>query len=161
MATPTSGLAEKPFWCFSTFNEDTGAPPLGASRHASYVLQEMKMSVTERANEAHGINRLAIYLSGMRKRPGMYFGEPPYLKPLHSFLLGYRLAEECHEPSNRHFPDDGFLEWLILEKGFSDSNLGWPGMIESTESDEDAQLRLAIDLLAEYASIPLIDEADA
>ena len=45
MATPTSGLAEKPFWCFSTFNEDTGAPPLGASRHASDVGQKMKAIV--------------------------------------------------------------------------------------------------------------------
>ena len=89
----------------------------------------------------------------------MYFGAPPYLMPLHNFLLGYHLAEECHEITERHFPIGGFGEWLIAEKRYKESSQGWPGMIKEVEVDEDAQLHLAIDLLAEYASIPLLDEA--
>jgi hypothetical protein len=91
------------------------------------VLQEMKMSVTEQANEFHGIDRLAVYLSSMRKRPGMYFGAPPFLMPLHSFLLGYHLAEECHEISDRHYPIEGFREWLIREKGYKTPIWAGPG----------------------------------
>ncbi len=120
----------------------------------------MKMSPTERANQVHGIERLGVYLSYMRKRPGMYFGTPPYLMPLHNFLVGYDIAESCHEVTQGHFPADGFREWLITEKGLKESCQGWPGMVREVETDEDAQLRLAIDLLAEYGSIPLLDESN-
>ena len=125
-----------------------------------YVLQKMKLTPTERAEQAHGKERLGIYLSYMRKRPGMYFGAPPYLEPLHNFLLGYDIAELCHEVDESHFPSDGFREWLIAEKGLRESCQGWPGMIREVETDVDAQLQLAIDLLAEHGSIPLLDESD-
>ena len=119
----------------------------------------MKMSPTERANEAEGIERFGIYLSYMRKRPGMYFGAPPFLMPFHNFLLGYDIAENCHDVSERHFSLEGFREWLIANKGLKESNLGWPGMIEQFEPDDNRQLEIAIDWFSEFAKIPLLDES--
>ena len=95
----------------------------------------------------------------MRKRPGMYFGDPPFLHPLHNFLLGYAIAEDCHDVHESHFPSEGFREWLIAAKGLKESCLGWPGMIDKIEPDEIRQLAIAIDYFAEYAGIPLVDEA--
>jgi hypothetical protein len=119
----------------------------------------MKPSPTDRANQVQGIERLGVYLSYMRKRPGMYFGEPPYLMPFHNFLLGYELAESCHGVADRHFDIDGFSKWLHSEKGLErNPNLGWPGMIEMFESDGLRQLELVIDYFADYAGIQLIEE---
>ena len=106
-----------------------------------------------------GIERLGVHLSYMRKRPGMYFGRPPYLEPFHNFLFGYEIAEACHDVSDRHIDMGGFSGWLQSEKGLKQNlNLGWPGMIGAIDSDEVRQLELAIDYFAEYAEIQLLAE---
>ena len=121
--------------------------------------KNMSLSFIDLIKEVKGADRLGVHLSYMRKRPGMYFGCPPFLAPLHNFLWGYEIAEQCHNVRDKHLPKDDFRNWLIIDKGLKDSALGWTGMINEIEPDELKQLHLAIDWFSEFAKINLLDES--
>ena len=65
----------------------------------------------------------------VRRRPGMYIGDPSPEKLL-VFLWGYMLAmghaglEDKSEPSFQ-----GFHNWVAKRFGFYESTAGWPNMI--------------------------------
>lgn len=92
---------------------------------------------------------LKEHLAILRKRPGMYFGEPLNVESLSTYLSGYDMALFVHNIREEHsFAETTprFHEWVAMKEGYSNSSLGWQRMItEATHSDEEG-----LDLFFKY-----------
>ena len=116
--------------------------------------KRMAKSSLKDSSQEEGLLSLTSFLLEIKRRPGMFFGRPPYLHSLEQFLYGYESAESIHRVEKREIPPNGsnrlFVSWLIRTKNLSGQCTGWSGMIESVEGDEERQLQLAIDYFIEF-----------
>lgn len=94
-------------------------------------------------NDASPTTGISEFLTHIRHRPGLYFGEKS-LSGLYFFLTGFAMGSGKFE-----VPDE-FHNWTAYRCGFSESTAGWRNMILETVPDEERAFDRFFELLDQY-----------
>lgn len=90
------------------------------------------------------------FLSSVRRRPGLYFGETS-LSRLHAYLLGYEAGvAKCGKSFAGAVQFHSFHDWVAAEFGFSSSTSGWCKMIQSKAESDEKAFHLFFELLDRF-----------
>ena len=90
------------------------------------------------------------FLSSLRKKPGMYFGEAT-LSRLQAYLVGYEagLAKSGKSLAGAD-QFHSFHDWVAARLGFISSTSGWCKMIQSKSENDEEAFRSFYELLDQF-----------
>lgn len=106
-------------------------PQARSARIAMARRCEYGLRVSQGRSAIMTASQFSIYriIDAMRRRPGMYIGDPTTEK-LDVFLTGYRVAmDHAGIADESQPPFMGFHNWVARKFGFRESTAGWSNMI--------------------------------
>ncbi len=90
------------------------------------------------------------FLSSVRKRPGLYFGETS-LSRLQAYLLGYEAGlAKCGKSLAGGDQFHSFHNWVAARLGFSSSTSGWCKMIQAKSENDEKAFHAFYELLDQF-----------
>ena len=92
------------------------------------------------------------FLSSVRKRPGLYFGETS-LSRLQAYLLGYEAGlAKCGKSLAGADQFHSFHDWVAARLGFTSSISGWYKMIQSKSENDEKAFHYFYELLDQFCN---------
>jgi len=99
-------------------------------------------------------NLTGLLLGPIRKRPGMYLGEPK-ISLLSNFIFGYQMgfymAKNNDGAMDEYFGETGFLEWFFKKYNIRQTSFWRTPFLDEADQDEKKALELFFKYLEEYS----------